>query len=103
MSFDLLRLNTLFSRPLCPLGEMDESPVPSNECPYPTCVEQSRESCRSSHYLCILFSYSAVIKRRTSRYNLQETTVRPFRPSISDLIRLSAFITVYAVLIRSPG
>ena len=82
---------------------MDESPVPSNKYPYPTCAEQSRGSYGSFHHLCILFLYFSGTERQTDRYNLQETTVRPFRPSISDLIRLLAFITAYVILIRSPG
>jgi hypothetical protein len=82
---------------------MDESPVPSNECPYPTCIEQFRESYDSSHHLCILFLYFSGTEWQTDHYNLQETTVRPFRPSISNLIKLSAFITAYVILIRSPG
>jgi len=75
MSFNLLRLNTLFSRLLYPLGKIDKSLVPLNKYPYLTCVKQSRESYHSSYYLCILFLYLAVIKRRTSYYNLQETTI----------------------------
>jgi hypothetical protein len=82
---------------------MDESPVPLNECPYPIYIEQFRESYNLSHHLCILFLYFSGTEWQTDYYNLQETTIRPFQPSISNLIKLSAFITAYIILIQSLG
>jgi hypothetical protein len=84
-------------------ANIDKSLVLLNKCPYPICIKQFRKSYNSSHHLYILFLYFSGTKWQTDHYNLQETTVRPFWPSISNLIKLSAFITVYIILIQSLG